>query len=219
VTKCRTILVDAGSGPFISIWPGSTHELPALLEAEEAVPDLVIATHLDFDHAGGLVVDGPDGLVPAFPGAPVLVAAEAVADARRDPDGESPACRVIAGLDRAGVVEGYVDGDEPAPGLRLRVAPGHRAGHSSVEVGDSLVHVVDIVHHPLHIEHLEWDRTWDADPEVALATRTAILNELADLIDRSRQPHRHTRADRTRRRRAALGRYIPRALKAEIIRM
>ena len=118
--------------------------------------------------------------MPAFPGVPVLVAAEAAADARREPDDENPACRVIAALDRAGVVEGYEDGDEPAPGLRLRAAPGHRVGHSILEIGDSLVHVVDIVHHPLHIEHLEWDRTWDADPEVALATRTEILNELAD---------------------------------------
>jgi glyoxylase-like metal-dependent hydrolase (beta-lactamase superfamily II) len=87
---------------------------------------------------------------------------------------------VIAALDRGGLVEGYEDGDEPAPGLRLRSAPGHRLGHSILEVGDSFVHAVDIVHHPLHVENLEWDRTWDFEPEVALATRTRILNELAD---------------------------------------
>ena len=40
--------------------------------------------------------------------------------------------------------------------------------------------MVDIVHHPLHVEHLEWDRTWDSEPEVALATRTRILAELAE---------------------------------------
>ena len=59
----------------------------------------------------------------------------------------------------------------------------HRAtglGHSILEIGDSLVHVVDIVHHPLQVEHLEWDRAWDAEPDVALATRSAILAQLAD---------------------------------------
>ena len=93
---------------------------------------------------------------------------------------------MIAALDRAGLLEGYEEGDEPAPGLRLRSAPGHRVGHSILEIGASLVHAVDIVHHPLHVEHLEWDRTWDAEPEVALATRRAILSELAERLGLSR---------------------------------
>jgi glyoxylase-like metal-dependent hydrolase (beta-lactamase superfamily II) len=177
----RTVLVDAGSGPFVATWPGGTDELPARLAAHGAAPDLVLITHLDFDHCGGLVDDGaPDGLRAAFPGVPVLAPAAAVAEARADPADESPGTRVIAALDRAGLVEGYEDGDEPAPGLRLRSAPGHRLGHSVLEIGDSVVHMVDIVHHPLHVEHLEWDRTWDFEPEVALATRRRILTELAE---------------------------------------
>jgi glyoxylase-like metal-dependent hydrolase (beta-lactamase superfamily II) len=177
----RTILVDAGSGPFVSRWPGATDELPARLDAEGAAPDLFIITHFDFDHAGGLVVeDGPDRLSPAFPGVRVLGPAAAVVEARRDATDESPACRVIAALDRAGLIEGYEDGDEPAPGLRLRSAPGHRVGHSILEIGAALVHAVDIVHHPLQVEHPEWDRTWDAEPEIALATRRTILAELAE---------------------------------------
>jgi glyoxylase-like metal-dependent hydrolase (beta-lactamase superfamily II) len=177
----RTILVDAGSGPFITSWPAGTDELTARLDAEGATPDLIVITHLDFDHCGGLVAEGgPDGLGPAFPGVPVFAPAAAVAEARRDAAHESPAPRVIAALDRAGLVEGYEDGDEPAPGLRLRSAPGHRLGHSILEIGDSLVHVVDIVHHPLHVENLEWDRTWDFEPEVALSTRRRILTELAE---------------------------------------
>jgi glyoxylase-like metal-dependent hydrolase (beta-lactamase superfamily II) len=177
----RTILVDAGSGPFVTSWPGGTDELVAQLDAESARPDLVVITHFDFDHSGGLVAaDGPDGLRPAFLGVPVIGPAAAIAEARRDATGESPASRVIAALDRAGLMDGYEDDAEPGPGLRLRAAPGHRVGHSILEIGASLVHAVDIVHHPLHVEHLEWDRTWDAEPEVALATRTTILTELAE---------------------------------------
>lgn len=177
----RTVLVDAGSGPFVTTWPGGTDEFPARLAAEDATPDLVVLTHLDFDHCGGLVAAGASGgLEPAFPGVPVLAPAAAVSEALRDAADESPASRVIVALDRAGLVEGYEDGAEPAPGLRLRSAPGHRLGHSILEIGDSLVLVVDIVHHPLHVEHLEWDQTWDFEPEVALATRRAILTELTE---------------------------------------
>lgn len=177
----RTVLVDAGSGPFVTAWTGATDDLPARLDAEGAAPDLIVISHLDFDHCGGLVADGADGLRPAFPGVRVLAPAAALSEARHDPAEEGPASRVVETLDRAGLVEGYENGDEPAAGLRLRAAPGHRVGHSIVEVGDSLVHVVDIVHHPLHVEHLEWDRTWDSEPEVALATRGRILSELAEL--------------------------------------
>src|SRR6476646_7613030 len=51
----RTVLVDAGSGPFVAVWPGATDELLARLEVENAKPDLIGITHFDFDHAGGLV--------------------------------------------------------------------------------------------------------------------------------------------------------------------
>lgn len=87
---------------------------------------------------------------------------------------------MIATLDQVGLVERYEDGDEPAPGLRLRSAPGHRSGHTILEIGDSLVHAVDIVHHPIQVEHPEWDRAWDAEPEIALATRRAIMADLAE---------------------------------------
>ena len=45
----QTVLVDAGSGPLISIWPGAT-AWPVPAE-----PDVLIATHLDWDHFGGFV--------------------------------------------------------------------------------------------------------------------------------------------------------------------
>jgi len=171
----RTVLIDAGSGPLIVIWPGAT-ERPVEVEA-----DLLIATHLDWDHCGGFVTGSwPDALEPAFPGKRVLAPAEAVAEARAGGQEESAAPPVIAALDAAGLVEEYSDGAEPAPGLRLRSAPGHRTGHSIVEVGDAFVYAADVFHHPLHVEHPEWDTAFDADADVGLATRRALLAELAD---------------------------------------
>ena len=171
----RTILVDAGSGPLIAVWPGSTAR-PVDVE-----PDLAVATHLDWDHFGGFVTGTwPDALEPAFPGTRVLVPAEAVAEARAVADDESTAPRVVATLDAAGLIDEYSDGAEPAPGLRLRSAPGHRTGHSILEVGDAFVYAADVFHHPLDVEHPEWGAAFDADPDLALATRVALLGELAD---------------------------------------
>jgi glyoxylase-like metal-dependent hydrolase (beta-lactamase superfamily II) len=176
----RTILVDAGSGPFVTLWPGATDSLTARLDAESASPDLVILTHLDFDHCGGLVARSPAGsLRPGFPGVPVLAPGEALAQARGDPADEN-AAQVVEALDADGLLDGYDDGTQPAPGLRMRAAPGHRLGHSILDIGDSLVHVADIVHHSVHVEHPEWDCTWDSEPGVALATRRAILVEVAE---------------------------------------
>jgi len=168
-----TVLVDAGPGPLISIWPGAT-AYPLDVE-----PDVLIATHLDWDHCGGFVKGSwPDALEPAWPGKRVLAPAEAVAEARAGGDGESMAPPIVAALE--GLIEEYDHGAEPAPGIRLRRAPGHRTGHSIVEVGDSFVYGTDVFQHPVHVQHPEWDTTFDADPDVGLATRLALLAELAD---------------------------------------
>ena len=168
-----TVLVDAGSGPLISIWPG------AITSPIDVEPDLLIATHLDWDHVGGFVKGTwPDALAPTWPGKRVLVPAEAVAEARAGGDDESTAPQVVAALE--GLIEEYGDGAEPAPGIRLRRAPGHRTGHSIVEVGDAFVYAVDVFQHPVHVEHPEWDTTFDADPETGLETRIALLGKLAD---------------------------------------
>ncbi|HEX3453389.1 MAG TPA: MBL fold metallo-hydrolase [Gaiellaceae bacterium] len=171
----QTVLVDAGSGPLIAIWPGSTSAPPP------AGADLLIATHLDWDHCGGFVRGTwPDELEPAFPDRRVLVPREAAADARSSTDDESTAAKVVAALDAAGLIDEYGDATEPAPGVQLRAAPGHRAGHSIVAVGDAFVYAADVFHHPLHVEHPEWDTQFDADPELGLATRLALFAELAD---------------------------------------
>jgi glyoxylase-like metal-dependent hydrolase (beta-lactamase superfamily II) len=139
----------------------------------------LIATHLDWDHVGGFVAGTwPDALVPAFPGKRVLAPAEAVAEARAGGDGESTAPPIVAALE--GLIDEYDDGAEPATGIRLRRAPGHRTGHSIVEVGDSFVYAVDVFQHPVHVAHPETDTAFDADPEAGLETRLALLAELAD---------------------------------------
>jgi glyoxylase-like metal-dependent hydrolase (beta-lactamase superfamily II) len=160
-----TVLVDAGPGPLAVFWPGATAERPAV------APDLVVLTHLDFDHLGGLVTESME---PLFPDAR-LVMAEGAGRIVPDLERRRASRRALEALE----VEEIGDG-EVAPGLRLRPAPGHRSGHSVVEVGDEVLFLADVVHHPSHVEHPEWDTKTDDDPEVALRTRLAILAETAE---------------------------------------
>ena len=39
--------------------------------------------------------------------------------------------------------------------------------------------LADVIHHTSHVEHPEWDREFDTDPETGLATRRRWLGGLA----------------------------------------
>ena len=180
----RTVLVDAGAGPCDVLWPGGAG-LPDALErigvAPEEITDIVL-THLDFDHAGGVVAGAwPEPLAPAFPSTPVHVAEFELdwwwtAEQRRLTVGT----RILQALRDAGVLETFPDGADVLPGVRARSAPGHCAGHTALEVADAdgvLLYLADAIHHRAHVEHPEWDSLYDRKAEVALATRTGLLAE------------------------------------------
>ena len=180
----RTALVDAGAGPCDVLWPGGAGLRDALDRvgvAPEEITDIVL-THLDFDHAGGVVAGTwPEPLAPAFPSTPVHVAAFELdwwwrAEERRLTVGP----RILHALRDAGVLETFSDGADVLPGVRARSAPGHCAGHTALEVanGDGvLLHLGDVIHHRTHVEHPEWDSLYDRKAEIALATRIALLAE------------------------------------------
>lgn len=182
-----TVLVDAGSGVLAALWPfdGIRSDLPAALASAGAAPadvDLVVLSHLDDDHVGGLLEGSwPDAPHPALPRARVVAPAAAV-EAARAAEEASPQRRVVDVLERAARLTVFSDGDEVAPGVRVRDAPGHRVGHAVVEVEDDhdpFLHLADTLHHLEHVEHPDWDREADTEPDVALATRSALLARCA----------------------------------------
>ena len=179
----RVLLVDTAAGGLDSEWEGARSDLAsALAGVGRAVEDVdtVILTHLDFDHCGA-VVDMPDARVALT---------RSAAEYARSPECERSAADVLAAVsDRA--VE-MADGAEVAPGIRLVEAPGHRGGHACVEIdasGGRCVFLADVIHHPSHVEHPDWDHEFDSDPALGLRTRAEWLHRLAGTGTRCAASH------------------------------
>ena len=186
----QTVLVDAGPGFTTAWWPfdGIHADTEAALSSVGVAPadvDLVVVTHLDYDHAGGLLAGTwPDGLGLAFPSSRVVIHEDAVAAARAaDPDApDNVGTRLVALLDAADRLDAVSDGETIGTGITVRSAPGHRVGHMYVDIAgdDPFVFAADTFHNVEHVAHPEWDTSSDEDRETALATRRRLLGELAD---------------------------------------
>jgi glyoxylase-like metal-dependent hydrolase (beta-lactamase superfamily II) len=77
----------------------------------------------------------------------------------------------------------YVDdGFEIVPGIRVITTPGHTPGHIALSVssaGEQLLHISDVVIHPLHLEHPTWVPVFDIVPEQAGISKRRIFNQAA----------------------------------------
>jgi glyoxylase-like metal-dependent hydrolase (beta-lactamase superfamily II) len=186
----QILLVDAGPGFTAAWWPfdGIHADTEAALASVGVTPpdvSLVVVTHLDYDHAGGLLAGTwPDELGLAFPNSRVVIHEDAVAAARAaDPDApDNVGTRLVTLLDAADRLDAVSDGETIATGITVRSAPGHRVGHMYVEVAgdDPFVFAADTFHNVEHVAHPEWDTSSDEDGETAHATRRRVLEDLAD---------------------------------------
>lgn len=140
-TGGRALLVDTGIGPErrdaafadrVGLAPARPlEEQLADLGLSPGDVDLVVLTHLHFDHAGGLLrADG----APRFPRARVVVQRQELEDA----GAECPLCKASYVqddwrplLDRIDLLDGDA---EVAPGVRVERTGGHTRGHQVVRV-------------------------------------------------------------------------------------
>lgn len=190
------VLVDTGAGTkhdekFRDIYgienPGEPTRLETGIRAAGFRPsdvDLVVLTHLHFDHAGGATVRPPEAeeggaeAVPSFPGARYVVQREELAFGRRRnerirasylPDDFEPVAQ-------AGLWD-FVEGETLLTrGVRLLPTPGHTPHHQSVLIesdGHTACYLADVCPTTAHVP-LPWIMGYDLEPLVTLESKRAL---------------------------------------------
>lgn len=187
------VLIDTGIGNkederFCEIYGVENEGTPTRLEdairaaghTPEAV-DLVVLTHLHFDHVGGATVRDPaGGVAPAFPKARYVVQDGELAFARLPNERVRASYleRNLAPLVEAGCLD-TVQGDvELTRGVSVLRTPGHTPHHQSVLVssgGETLCYLADLCPTVAHIP-LPWIMGYDLEPLVTLETKRALWN-------------------------------------------
>lgn len=182
------VLVDTGIGnkedeKFREIYGVSNAGTPTRLEDairaaghDPSDVDIVLSTHLHFDHAGGNTVLRDDGSVsPAFPDARYVVQRREFDFAHRDNE-RIRASYLPHNFDpvaRAGLWD-FVDGEaEVTRGVRVLPTPGHTPHHHSVLIqgdGDTACFLADVCPTAAHLP-LPWIMGYDLEPLVTLESK------------------------------------------------
>jgi len=190
----RTILVDTGNGDketdsFMARFKlQGRGVLEANLAREGVTPDaidLVILTHLHFDHAGGTTrLDEAGQPVPAFPNARYVLQARDLDNARhaflRERASYLP--KNWEPLEAAGILDLVTGEQELLPGLSVRPVPGHTPGLQAVVVeggGRKLIYLADLIPTSHHIQPA-WVMGYDIDVVTCVNERLRLLDEVAD---------------------------------------
>ncbi len=187
----RTVLIDTGVGSKIPperrerAYPGDYGYLLGNLAALGVAPadvDLVINTHLHFDHCGWNTASVHGAPIPTFPNARYLINRHEWEEALH-PNERTRATYLgdnLLPLEDGGRLE-LVDGEHQATsGIRFLPAPGHTEGHSAVVIedgGERAVYIGDLVQHAAQLERAAWVSAFDTLPLVSMETKKQIVAE------------------------------------------
>jgi glyoxylase-like metal-dependent hydrolase (beta-lactamase superfamily II) len=192
-TPEANILVEAGIGPKLTEKERSIYAyerdsgLPTALESAGLRPediDLVILSHLHFDHCGALVTLEPRGEARTLFSRARHVVQRVELDAWRHPDPRSKPSYKPENLDLLEQNKRLwiVDGDtELAPGISVRVTGGHTRGHQAVYVSDqeqTVVFTGDFLFMRAFLK-INWVSALDLFPLEAMERKAAFLAEAA----------------------------------------
>jgi len=189
-TGRHTILIDAGIGGKMGAKEQDiyaidrTPSLEASLASAGIAPtdiDIVIATHLHFDHVGGLTRREGDRLVPAFPAARHVIRQGEWEDATH-PHERNRASYIadnFVPLVDAGLVDFKTTDGEIVPGVTMLRTGGHTQHHTIVTIesgGRTAVFAADLLPTTAHLDPA-WVMGFDLYPVDTLTYKKAFLRE------------------------------------------
>lgn len=202
----RTILIDTGVGndrdrpqapAFDHLQTDFLHRLAAV-GVDPADVDVVVNTHIHYDHVGWNTGLQGATWVPTFPNATYLVPQRDYdyfrpdnAERMRPPRTEDEKARFaglrmvfadsITPIADAGQLQTWDGEHRVDPALRLELAPGHTPGSSVawLETGPGAVFVGDLMHTPVQIARPDDACAFDLDAAAARASRRAVLTTAA----------------------------------------
>jgi methylmalonyl-CoA epimerase len=194
VRGARTMIIDAGIGDkesqkFHDVYrvDRARHLDHALAEAGLGPDDIdiVLATHLHFDHAGGFTVRDAAGRIrPRFPRARYVVRRGEWEDATH-PNARNRASYLadnFVPLAEAGVLELVDDDQAIMPGVRVRRTGGHTKHHQMAIIesgGRQAAFVADLIPTAAHLSDA-WVMGYDLYPLETLAFKQQFIQEAID---------------------------------------
>jgi glyoxylase-like metal-dependent hydrolase (beta-lactamase superfamily II) len=193
VVECagRRLLVDpcVGNGKTraMPFWHDQSWPFLERFEAAGFTPaaiDTVVHTHLHADHVGWDTHRVGEEWVPTFTRARHLYTQAELdeVEAGTGMDFAQTYADSVAPVLAAGLADVVEPDTDLGDGLRLASTPGHTPGHVSLWIeraGETAVVTGDVLHHPVQCAEPGWAEVGDADPDVARASRRALLEEAA----------------------------------------
>ena len=191
------VLIDTGVGnkydeKFGDIYGISNRGEPTRLEEgirdagfDPSDVDIVLSTHLHFDHAGGNTMLAPDGVVrPSFPDARYVVQRQELdfAHSRNERIRASYLPENFDPITEAGLWD-LVEGDSVVTeGVSLVPTPGHTPYHQSVLIesdGHVACYLADVCPTSAHVP-LPWIMGYDLEPLVTLESKRGLWSRALD---------------------------------------
>jgi glyoxylase-like metal-dependent hydrolase (beta-lactamase superfamily II) len=204
VMAMRPLLVRSATGPLMIIDAGAGDKMDEKLSAiyafdradnldvtmaragvKAADIEIVLASHLHFDHAGGFTKREADGsIVPRFPNARYVINRGEWDDATHphERNRASYFAENYVPLQDAGVVD-FMDGDgEVIPGVRVRRTGGHTRCHQVICIesgGRTAVFTADLMPTTAHVD-VPWIMAYDLYPMETLEFKRQFVREAID---------------------------------------
>ena len=194
VRGARTMIIDAGVGDKEDAAFDEAYGIDRAKALDQSLAeagiapdaiDLVLASHLHFDHAGGFTVRDAGGrLRPRFPRAQYIARRGEWDDAGHPHARSRAAYRAdnVVPLAEAGVLQLVDDDVTIMPGVRVRRTGGHTMHHQIVLIesgGKTAAFAADLVPTAAHLPE-SWIAGCDLYPMETLAAKTQFLKEAVE---------------------------------------